>query len=119
MKRLSTLWAYLIFSTVAIFAKDFPTVKETLQSGYFCLSDATIYIDAADYQVVDITANMLADDIERVTGQRPPLQRDGSLYPLFWEPTVAGRKAYNVMDHCPPPLGELEGAPDHASLPER
>ena len=110
MKRLSTLWAYLIFSTVAIFAKDFPTVKETPQSGYFCLSDATIYIDAADYQVVDITANMLADDIERVTGQRPALQ--------YWKspPTgkgkgsrITGPKSLQRDGSLPSPFGGVGG----------
>ena len=75
MRRLSTLWLCLALSTVAIFAKDFPAIEETPQNGYFCLSNAAICIDAADYKVVDITANMLADDIERVTGQRPALQK--------------------------------------------
>ena len=89
MKRLSTLWLCLALGTVAIFSQGFPAIEETPQNGYFCLSDATIWIDAADYQVVDITANMLADDIERVTGQRPALQK-GTMFFSKGASVVAG-----------------------------
>ena len=44
---------------------------EANRPGYFPLSDADIYTDSKDYHVVGITANMLADDVERVTGKRP------------------------------------------------
>ena len=45
--------------------------SEASKPGYFPLSDADIYTDSKDYHVVSITANMLADDVERVTGKRP------------------------------------------------
>ena len=45
--------------------------SEANRPGYFPLSDADIYTDSKDYHVVGITANMLADDVERVTGKRP------------------------------------------------
>ena len=44
-------------------AGDFPLVTNE--------GRAAIYTDAADYQVVQIAAGMLADDVERVTGCRP------------------------------------------------
>ena len=45
--------------------------SEASKPGYFPLSDADIYTDSKDYNVVGITANMFADDVERVTGKRP------------------------------------------------
>ena len=45
--------------------------SEANKPGYFPLSDADIYTDPRDYHVVSITANMFADDVERVTGKRP------------------------------------------------
>ena len=45
--------------------------SEASRPGYFPLSDADIYTDSKDYHVVGITANMFADDVERVTGKRP------------------------------------------------
>ncbi len=51
--------------------KTFPEVREKAQSGYFPLSEAAIYTDGNDEQVVKIAAAMLADDVERVTGHRP------------------------------------------------
>ncbi|MBR6088241.1 MAG: glycosyl hydrolase 115 family protein [Prevotella sp.] len=45
--------------------------SEAGKPGYFPLSDADIYTDPRDYHVVGITANMFADDVERVTGKRP------------------------------------------------
>ena len=45
--------------------------SEAGKPGYFPLSDADIYTDSRDYHVVGITANMFADDVERVTGKRP------------------------------------------------
>ncbi|MBQ2589024.1 MAG: glycosyl hydrolase 115 family protein, partial [Prevotella sp.] len=44
---------------------------ETNSKGYFPLSEADIYTDINDYRVVEITAGMLADDICRITGNRP------------------------------------------------
>ncbi len=51
--------------------KSVPTVSEIRKPGYFPISDDTIYTDANDYKVVGIAANMLADDVERITGRRP------------------------------------------------
>ncbi len=72
MKRLSTLVLYLALSLV-VYAQ-IPSIQETAQEGFFSLCDAAIYTDAADYKVVGIAANMLADDVERITGQRPTYQ---------------------------------------------
>ena len=72
MKRLSMLWLSLICSMVihAVQTNTFPKIQETPQEGYFPLSEATIYTDDTDYRVVEITATMLVDDVERVTGNR-------------------------------------------------
>ncbi len=51
-----------------------PQITENGKDGYFPLSDATICTDKDDYEVVKIAANMLADDVERVTGKRPERQ---------------------------------------------
>lgn len=50
--------------------KSMPAVSEARIQDYFPLSEAVIYTDTKEYKVVNITANMLADDIERVTA--PP-----------------------------------------------
>lgn len=56
---------------------DFPNVQETGNAACFPLvSDtetATIVTDERDFPVTRIAAQMLADDIERVTGQQPEL----------------------------------------------
>ena len=79
MKR---LFVCLLCLTVALVMyaerKDsFPKVSETPLDGYFPLVKAegvsTICIDSNDYPVVSISAGMLADDVERVTGQKPSL----------------------------------------------
>ncbi|MBO5594488.1 MAG: glycosyl hydrolase 115 family protein [Prevotella sp.] len=49
---------------------DYPKVSENVQTDWFPLSEATICIDAGDYKVVSIAAQMLADDVERVTSAR-------------------------------------------------
>lgn len=55
--------------------QDFPHVSEKAQKGYFLLAGKTetavICFDEQDADVVKITAGMLADDVERVTGKRP------------------------------------------------
>jgi hypothetical protein len=72
MKRIFTFWLFISLSLALFAAKTntFPSIQETAQSGYFPLSDATIYTDGKDYRVVGIAADMLADDVERVTGRR-------------------------------------------------
>lgn len=49
---------------------DFPIVSEKAQTDWFPLGEATICTDAGDYKVVNIAAQMLADDVERVTTTR-------------------------------------------------
>ena len=49
---------------------DFPIVSEKAQTDWFPLGEATICTDASDYKVVNIAAQMLADDVERVTTTR-------------------------------------------------
>ena len=49
---------------------DFPKVSEKAQTDWFPLGEATICTDAGDYKVVNIAAQMLADDVERVTTAR-------------------------------------------------
>ena len=89
MKRISFV---IVFLVVCILSKathnsiqadkgviaHFPLVTERAQAGSFALaagkSTAAIYTDADDYRVVQITAGMLADDVERLTGERPLLQ---------------------------------------------
>ena len=54
---------------------QFPMVKDVAGDGWFPLVSArkatAIYTDENDYRVVGIAADMLADDVERVTGLRP------------------------------------------------
>lgn len=61
---------------------SFPKVSENPVDGYFPLVKAdgvsTICIDSNDFPVVSISAEMLADDVERVTGQKPALVKVGS-----------------------------------------
>ena len=76
MKKLSIIICVLM-SVLATYATDFPRVAEQVQAGYFPLATpeaaASICTDANDFTVVNITAKMLADDVERVTGCRPSL----------------------------------------------
>lgn len=55
-------------------SSDFPEVSESAKKGWFPLSAETqsvIIFDDADFPVVGIAAGMFADDVERVTGNRP------------------------------------------------
>jgi len=76
MKKLSFI-IWTLMSVLATYADGFPKVTEQVQAGYFPLSTpeamAVICTDAGDFPVVNITAKMLADDVERVTGRRPSL----------------------------------------------
>ncbi|MBR6841415.1 MAG: glycosyl hydrolase 115 family protein, partial [Prevotella sp.] len=49
---------------------DFPKISEKAQTDWFPLGEATICTDVGDYKVVNIAAQMLADDVERVTTAR-------------------------------------------------
>ena len=70
-KRIVVLFIWLLCVMYA-FATTFPQVKDKALAGYFPLvgSDgaATICTDSKDYAVVGIAAQMLADDVQRVTG---------------------------------------------------
>ena len=76
MKRITMLLCGLM-TVLMIDAQGFPKVSEKAVVGDFPMvtpkSVATICTDERDYPVVGITAQMLADDIERVTGQRPAI----------------------------------------------
>ena len=69
-----------LMTVLSIFASGFPLITEKPEVGYFPLVTAdcvaTISTDADDYTVVGITAGMLADDVERVTGQRPAILQE-------------------------------------------
>ena len=72
------------FAADQLHAKNiFPVIAEDAQAGWFPLatenSVAVICTDASDYKVVDIASRMLADDVERVTDQRPVLQKAKNL----------------------------------------
>lgn len=54
-------------------------VSDQPKEGYFPLTEAMICTDDADYKVVAIAADMFADDVERVTGQRPQRQHVNSV----------------------------------------
>ncbi len=63
--------------------QDFPEVLPTEKSGYFPLAASTgvsdIYVDEGDYKVVRLAADMLADDVERVTGKQCAVHASSSL----------------------------------------
>ena len=74
MKRGYIIMCFCLLASVMMLANEvntFPKIVETETKGYFPLSEADIYTDINDYRVVEITAGMLADDICRVTGNRP------------------------------------------------
>ena len=67
---------------------DFPKVSEKAQTDWFPLGEATICTDAGDYKVVNIAAQMLADDVERVTSARSTIVSATSLKKLPHGATV-------------------------------
>lgn len=72
--------------------KAFPEVTERGASRYFPLADSQhvsgIYFDAEDYTVVQISAGLLADDLERVTGKKTDTHAVNCLQDLGQEPAV-------------------------------
>ena len=66
---------YSIIATYAYGGNSFPTISYTVKDGYFPLASTqkatTILTDQQDFKVVGIAADILADDVERVTGRRP------------------------------------------------
>ena len=88
---------------------NFPTVSEQGGAGYFPLSTAAIYTDAADYKVVGIAANMLAEDVERVTSVKPALATTTSVKKLPQMPVVvAGTIGHSKLIHELVKKGELD-----------
>ncbi len=83
---LFSLWIALAVDVAG--ANDFPCVSEQAVTGCFPLSAATICTDVDDYKVVSLTASMLADDVERVTGSRPVMQTVRSIRQLPKSPVV-------------------------------
>ena len=67
---------------------EFPKVSEKAQTNWFSLGEATICTDASDYKVVNIAAQMLADDVERVTTTRSTIVSATSLKKLHHGATV-------------------------------
>ncbi len=67
---------------------DFPEVSENAQTDWFPLGEAKICTDASDYKVVNIAAQMLADDVERVTTTRSTIVSATSLKKLPHEAAV-------------------------------
>ena len=67
---------------------DFPKVSEKAQTDWFPLGEATICTDASDDKVVNIAAQMLVDDVERVTTVRSILASATSLKKLPHGATV-------------------------------
>ena len=79
---LALLMSAVVLSTGAqtpVITQTVPAVSEIWKPGYFPISDAVIYTDAKDHKVVGITAHMLADDVERVTGRRPQVTTAASV----------------------------------------
>ena len=66
----------------------FPKVSEKTHTDWFPLGEATICTDAGDYKVVSIAAQMLADDVERVTSARSTIVSATSLKKLPHGATV-------------------------------
>lgn len=73
----------LIFTQNALALDSFPKVVTENGKDYFPLvansNAAAILIDKADHRVVHIAASFLADDMERLTGQRPAVITDGTV----------------------------------------
>ena len=67
---------------------DYPKVSEKAQTDWFPLGEATICTDAGDYKVVNIAAQMLADDVERVTSARSTIVSATTLKKLHHGATV-------------------------------
>ena len=72
-KQILCLWLCLMCGLAADAERteSFPRVTDEPHPDFFPLSEAAIYTDAGDYEVVHLTAKMLADDVERVTTRRP------------------------------------------------
>lgn len=93
----ATLWAEPVAEL-----SSFPAITATPCDAGFPLSAdgsaATIVFDASDYKVVSITAEMLADDVERVTTQRPYVAACSRLEDIPARPAViAGTVGHSAL----------------------
>ena len=72
--------------------EGFPAVRERSGVGAFALAGrgqaADIFYDGADFKVVSITAGMLSEDVERVTGLHPGVHTASSLQEIPAGPAV-------------------------------
>ena len=73
--KLSIIILCNIISLYAYCGSPSPAIIDKAQEGHFPIASVrratTIFTDEKDYKVVSIAADMLADDVERVTGHRP------------------------------------------------
>lgn len=71
---------------------SFPNISDIPADGLFPICDAKIYFDPQDFKVVEITAGMLSDDINRVTGKAmeilPSSEAEGIAEPAIIAGTV-------------------------------
>lgn len=70
-------------------SRSFPLMVDN-QCADICLSDG-------DYAVVNITATMLADDVERVTGNKPAIKKVSTLDELTSASVVAGTVGHSAI----------------------
>mgnify|MGYP003292625045 CR=1 FL=1 len=98
-KNLIALLALTCIScTGAPVLDSFPEAGDRKTAGCFPLTEenaANIVYDTADFKVVEITAGMLADDIELVTGKRPATSAAATLSDIPAEPSVVAGTAGN------------------------
>ena len=89
--KLMVVWAVLSIFSACSNKSDFPQVRETASKGWFPLAAdeaAGIIYDETDFPVVGIAAEMLADDVERITGNRPELLHHADLNDMPEVPAV-------------------------------
>ncbi len=77
MKHIKTFMLLMcsIFALQVYGESRFPKIMDTMQDGCFPIASTrkatAIFTDGKDYKVVGIAADLLADDVERVTGLHP------------------------------------------------
>lgn len=81
--------------------KEFPHVTSSSKYGYFPLvssgNAAEIIISEEDYEVVDVAASMLAEDVERVTGILPRRSSASSISEIGGVAVVAGTLGHSSL----------------------
>lgn len=87
MNRKSKFTRFISRTTILVFCSALPAVAANLEiltapskaldcitiAGSGGANDSTILLDTNDYPVVQLAANLFADDVRRVTGGRPPV----------------------------------------------